>query len=134
MFKKVTSYLTACKVLKRNPKNVPIVKHLPKDEQASTIAHFELMIIAEAINYLANGGKKWIADYSNYDQEKWVPRFYMDSNKKSVSGFSFGYADYGNVSSWSNTIVGGRLSYLSSDAATWAGIKFLKKYRCYMIK
>jgi len=77
----------------------------------------EAIIIAKALN------EGWQPDWSNSNQPKYFPYFYM-------SGFRFfdGYDDW-----CSGSTVGSRLAFKSKELAMYAGKKFENIYKGFMI-
>lgn len=123
---KIKTFEGACKLLKLDPKRaVPVVKTLPKDHQEAIVAHCKLVIIAQALNQEANGGKRWKPNWKNGQWDKWYPWFWMNSG----SGLSCD--DFVNRDSGSG--VGSRLCYISREVADYAGKKFLKLYKQYFV-
>jgi hypothetical protein len=107
----ITGYLMACKILKRNPKNLPNVSKLPPRYKKHLIALIKLETIAEAINFINN---KWLPDYSaNNNQEKWFAILRHNGLKGKRAGFGFYGTDYGWTAS---TAIGGTRLTFSSDA------------------
>lgn len=118
MTHKIKTYEAACKALKLNPKNIPVVSNIPKKHKDAIVAHYKLVIIAEAIN------EGWTPDWADYNQYKYYPWFEM---KKAGAGFSIvcsGWVDYSSF--------GSRLCYKSRELAEYAGKQFEKLYNTYM--
>ena len=114
---KVTSYESACKLLKVNPKTLPVVDKLDKVEQKRILAYHKLTIIAKALN------EGWKLNWNNKDEYKYYPYFYYEGNAfcYCVSYFIGCYCS-----------VGSALVYKNSELAKYAGIKFKKLYNDYM--
>lgn len=92
----VKSYLIACKVMKRDPKAMPIVSMLPKNEGEGIIAAHQLKVIADAINFLDNQYK---ANPKSTTQEQWYPIFNRHKGfafSRSICGRWFSYTDVGS--------------------------------------
>ena len=116
---KVKSFEDACQLLGIEP-NVPEVSMLPDNHQKALVAHYKLVIIAEAVN------EGWTPDWSDSDQYKYFPWFNMSSS--SGAGFSFGGYDY-----WfSYSLVGSRLCFKNRDLAKYAGQQFESIYKEFM--
>lgn len=114
----VKTFQEACKLLKRDSKILPSVVGLPRKCQKSIIAHYKLLVIAEALN------QGWKPDWKDTSQYKYEPIFEMDK-----PGFGFSYSLF---SDWDSTSsVGSLLTYKSSELAKYAGTHFLKLYREY---
>lgn len=123
---KIKTFQAACKYLGLDPvKALPKVGTMPKKHQQATLAHAQLVIIAEALNQEANGGKPWKPNWKNGQWDKWYPWF----NLSSGSGLS--YLGYGYQRS--DSCVGSRLCYISSDVAKYAGTHFQKLYKQYFL-
>jgi len=117
--KKIESFEAACEVTGRDAKNLPDVSMLEPSTQKFLMAVFKLTIIAEAIN------EKWKADYSNWDQKKWTPYFIKTEGDPS-SAFVFDVTDCDWATS--DSAVGSRLCFESSEAAKYAGTTFIELY------
>ncbi|MCH7678507.1 response regulator, partial [candidate division KSB1 bacterium] len=76
---RIKTFEDACKVLKIKP-DLPDVSAMPKKHQKALIAHYKLVIIAEALN------EGWEPDWSDYNEYKHYPWF---EYSKAGSGFSF---------------------------------------------
>lgn len=116
--RKITSFLVACKLLKRDPKKLPIVKHLPKLHAAATLAEYQRWTIADAIR------AKWVPDYNDDNQPKYFPVFYFKPAAKRGGRptLVFHYVD-----SWlSTSYVGSRLCFENYADAEYFGKKFIK--------
>ncbi|MEM7550867.1 MAG: hypothetical protein AAF363_14385 [Bacteroidota bacterium] len=89
-------------------------KHVP--------AHLKDQYIAELLCKSLN--EEWEANWSDEDQPKYYPWFYMDP-----SGFRFDDCDYWGTFSY----VGSRLCFKSKELAEYAGKQFTDLYRKFMI-
>jgi hypothetical protein len=76
---KIKTFEGACKALGIDAKKLPDVSMLPADHQDAIIAHYKLVIIAQALN------EGWKPDWSDYNQYKYYPWF----NVRSGSGLSY---------------------------------------------
>jgi len=117
MTHKIKTYESACKALKLNPKNLPVVSKLPKKHKDAIIAHYKLVIIVEALN------EGWEPNWSNYDEYKYHPWFEYKN-----SGAVFG----GVGSYYYSADVGSRLVFKSRDLAEYAARHFIKLYNTYL--
>ena len=115
---KITSYESACKDLKVNPKNLPIVNKLPKEEQKRIIAHYKLTVIIKALN------EGWFPNWKDKNEWKYYPYFIFEGN-----AFLYYYC---YARSLFNFGLGSPLYYKSSNLAEYAGKKFKKLYNDYM--
>ena len=99
------------------------VAELRKLENANITSHIlykqQVVVIAKALN------EGWIADYTNTYQRKFEPRFYYDS---SAGGFV--YDVYGFRVT--DTVVGSRLCFHSSELAKYFGTQFIDIHRKYL--
>ena len=79
----------------------------------------QAVVIAKALN------EGWIADYTNIDQTEYEPRFYYDS---AAGGFVYYVCD-----GWStNSFVGSRLCFHSSELAEYFGNQFIEIHNKYL--
>ena len=124
----VKTFEDACKVERLDPKKVvPDFKAFPAKDRKAMIAHAKLVIIASALNKLANKGKKWKPDWNNNQWDKYYAWFWM--NGRGSSGFRYNaYGDWNSLSG-----VGSRLCFISSDVARYAGTQFLKTFKDYFV-
>lgn len=130
MKSKIKTFENACTLLKLNSKHLPIVKALPKQDQAALVAHYKLIIIARALNQESNEGKPWQPNWHDYSS-KYYPYFTVKASAKVPSGFGFSFS---NCDSWySATSVGSRLCYRTSELALYAGKQFKKLYQEYFL-
>lgn len=125
--KKIKSFNEACKVLEIG-NVIPDVSALPEKHQKAIIAHYKLIIITEALNFL-NG--KWAADWNNWEQYKYYPWFKVKASAKKPSGFGFSHSGYGY--SITVTHVGSRLCFPTQELARYAGKNFEKLYVEYFL-
>jgi hypothetical protein len=117
----------ACAVEKLNPKKViPDFKAYPVKDRKAMIAHAKLVIIARALNRLANNGKQWKPNWKNGLWDKYYPWFWMN-------GGSSGFRSYGCDSWDSISSVGSRLCYISREVGEYAGKQFVKLYKEYFV-
>lgn len=114
--KKIKTFEDACKTLKLNPAHFPDLSMISEKLRAALTAHFKLIIIAKALN------KEWEPDWTNDNEYKWYPWFYMEK------GFSYYGADYYFTAS----DVGSRLCFQTREMAEYAGKQFLELYKEYM--
>lgn len=119
----------ACKVLGLDSKKViPDFTCYPEQDQKSMIAHSKLVIIVRAANQLANDGKEWIPDFSNWDETKYEIWFDYD---KGSSGFRCHDYAHWHTSSYSG--VGSRLCFISREVAKYIGNQFIDLYNEYLL-
>jgi len=118
---KVKSFEDACQLLGIEP-NVPEVSMLPENHQKAIVAHYKLVIIAEAIN------EGWKPNWDNWDERKYYPWFDLEGSS-SGAGFSF------NVFvGWdSDSDVGSRLCFKTWELAEYIGKTFIDLYKDYFL-
>lgn len=110
---RVKTFEDACEIKGINPLSL----FHPSDTK-DEIAYKKIKIIAEVLN------EGWKPDWTNHGEYKYYP--YFEMNK---TGFGFSY-----YFTWRTaTVVGSRLTYKSSELATYAGTKFKKLYKEYMV-
>jgi len=111
----IKSFNDACQAIGTNELEFnELFANLPED----TIAYEKLKIISKAIN------QGWTPDWDNNNQKKWYPYF----NLSSGFGFSGTHYSYGN----SDTYVGSRLCFESSEKAKYAGNEFVQIYEKFL--
>ncbi len=126
-YKDLKTFEDACKVEGLDPKKViPDFSCYPEKYRESMIAHSKCVIIVGAANRLANDGDEWIPDFTNSDEKKYEPWFYL---KEGSSGFR-----YDAFVGWhTSSDVGSHLSFKSPELAIYAGEQFVDVYRKFMI-
>ncbi len=122
----IESFEHACKLIKVDPKKLPVVKGLPKEFQKHIVSLYKIMIIIKATNKIA----KWKANWSDGNQCKYYPYFWISANKK---GSGFGFSDTITLYDISFTDVGSRLSVGTRDEAIYLGEKFAPLYKDIII-
>ncbi|WP_407266618.1 hypothetical protein [Tenacibaculum maritimum] len=127
-FTDLKTFEDACKVEKLDPKTViPDFSCYPEADRKSMEAHAKLVIIVRAANRLANDGKQWIPDFTNFDERKYESWFDLEENGSS----SFQFHDYDNWNSHSH--VGSRLCFISREVCEYIGKQFLDTYKEYFM-
>jgi len=119
-YKTIKTFEDACVKLELDPIKLPGVSDIPEKFSKPIIAAYKLMIIYEAIN---NG---WLPDWSNRNQYKYYPWFYVLS---SGFGFSDSYYRYDGT----HASVGSRLCTDSSDKALYIAKQFEAIYQDYFL-
>lgn len=119
-YKDIKSFEDACNFLGYDAKNLPDVSHLPTEFAKPIIAYYKLVVIIKAIN---NG---WTPDWSNSNQYKYYPWFYVLS---SGSGFSDAHCLFTNA----DANVGSRLCVDSKDKAQYLAEQFEDLYEDYLL-
>jgi hypothetical protein len=120
---KIKTYEDACKLLKVDPKKLPVVTDLPKEFQKDLVAKYKLMIIINAVNKIA----KWKIDFSDHSQWKFYPWFRVKADKKNPTGSGLSYGDYGTANAY--TYVGSRLCVGTPEEAEYLGTQFEDLYK-----
>ncbi|WP_407277373.1 hypothetical protein R5O20_02755 [Tenacibaculum maritimum] len=127
-FTDLKTFEDACKVEKLNPKTViPDFSCYPEADRKSMEAHAKLVIIVRAANRLANDGKQWVPDFTNFDERKYEAWFDLEENGS--SGFRFYVYVYWNTLSR----VGSRLCFISREVCEYIGKQFLDTYKEYFM-
>ena len=104
--KEIKSFEDACKKLGIEA-TLPDVSMLPSDQQKAIIAHYKLVIIAQALN------EGWKPNWNNFNEYKYCAWFDMSA----PSGFAFD-----DCACWlSISLVGSRLCFKSRELAKYAG-------------
>ena len=119
---KIKSFEDACKHLRLNPNDLPVVDMLPEKDRKSIIAFYKLTIIIRALN------EGWEPDWSNWDEWKYYNWFYVEKGEdQRSSGFRCDDAYYAVT----GTYAGSRLCCGTSDDAEYIGKKFEDLYNDY---
>ena len=119
---KIKSFEDACKHLRLNPNDLPVVDMLPEKDRKSIISFFKLTIIFRAL-YVG-----WEPDWSNWVECYYYNWFYVEKGEdQRSSGFRCaGYACTG-------TDPGSRLCFKNRELAEYAAEQFKKLYREYLL-
>lgn len=127
---KLDSFEAACKIESLDhEKVIPDFAYYPTKHQEGMIAHAMLVIVIDAANRIANGGKEWEPDWSDHDTWKYNVYMYHPPGRGS-SGFRFNAVDYWD----SDSYVGSRLSFFSDEVAEFVGQNFEDLYRKYFTR
>lgn len=119
---KIKSFEDACKHLRLNPNDLPVVDMLPEKDRKSIIAFYKLTIIIRALN------EGWEPDWSNWDEWKYYNWFYVEKGEdQSSSGFCY----FGMYCASAVTYSGSWLCCGTSDDAEYIGKKFEDLYNDY---
>ena len=127
---KIKTVADAFKVRKQEMFKLSDFKKVKLKHRRSTLAYNNLIIVIEALNAEANGGKDWIPDYTdnNYKYELW---WSVKASKKDPSGFGLSNTGY---DSWSaGTTVGSRLCLKSREVALYCAKQFKKEWEYYIL-
>lgn len=120
----IKTFEDACKALGYDA-SIPTFNNAPEKHRKALLAHYKLIIIAEAIN---NG---WQPDWGNDDERKWElwPDVIKDDSKP--SGFGLSYDD---CADWdADTRVGSRLCFKSREAAKYCFETFRPLWEDYFL-
>lgn len=121
---KIKTFEAACKAL-GIPTTVPDFSAMPAKHQKALLAHFKLIIIAEALN------AGWQPNWNDYNETKYYPWFEVEASEENTAGFGFSGTDYGFGNSYSH--VGSRLCFKSRELAKYAGETFTELYKDYFL-
>lgn len=121
---KIKSFEDACKHLRLNPNDLPVVDMLPEKDRKSIIAFYKLTIIIRALN------EGWEPDWSNWDEWKYYNWFYVEKGEdQRSSGFRFS----GTCCANARTFAGSRLCFKNIELAKYAAEQFKELYREYLL-
>jgi hypothetical protein len=122
----IKSFEDACKFCHKDPNADEYQYNMNADTiDISVVAYKRLAIIARAINTIRNGGTRWEPNYTDANEYKYYPWF------KYQSGVGFSYPGCGY--SRTDTSVGSRLVFKTSEDAIYAGTQFISDYNKYLI-
>ena len=122
---KIKTFEDACAALKLDPAALPGVTGLPEKHQKAIVAHYKLIIIAEALN------DGWKPNWKDWDESKYYPWFDMDNDDDDQPGSGFSYGDYG--CGRTGTCLGSRLCFKTWELAEYAGKQFEELYKEYFM-
>ena len=109
-WQQIKSFEDACTALNIKPESV-----YHSEDSKDEIAYKKLKVIAKAINW------GWVPDWDDTDAKKWYPYFCLSS------GFGFSGSNYDCART--NTHVGSRLCFESSEKSSYAGKQFIDLYK-----
>lgn len=121
--KKVKSFDDACKALGIS-NSLPDASALPEQQRKAIVAHYQLVIIAQALN------EGWKPNWHDWDEYKFYPWFRMGDEGAS-SGVGFSCNDY--AIGYTFSYVGSRLCFKTEELARYAGEQFEQLYRDYFL-
>lgn len=128
MYTDIKTFEDACKVEKIDPKKViPDFFCYPEADRKSMEAHAKLIIIVRAANRLANDGKQWVPDFTNFDERKYEAWFDLEDNGSSAFR-PYCYDVWGTHSS-----VGSRLCFISREVCKYIANQFIETYKEYFL-
>jgi hypothetical protein len=119
---KIKFFEDACKHLRLNPNDLPVVDMLPEKDRKSIIAFYKLTIIIRALN------EGWEPDWSNWDEWKYYNWFYVEKGEDQRSS---GFRYFGTYCASAVTYSGSWLCCGTSDDAEYIGKQFEDLYNDY---
>jgi len=102
---------------------VPEFADVPEDLRHYFQAQYKAVVITEALN------EKWVADWSNWDEYKWLPWFTYD---KASSRVAFGGTDCRYAAAYAGSA--SRLCFRTKALAEYAGRQFEDIYNDLLLK
>lgn len=96
-------------------------ENLPERDKTYMAASYKRMVVIEALNKEANGGKNWTPDWSNSNEYKYYSWVWLKKNPAGV-GFVVVHSHYGYT--YTNTTVGSRLCLKSSALVEYLNEQF----------
>src|SRR4051812_4470554 len=85
---KIKTFEDACQALGIDPTKLPDVSALPADQQEAIIAHYKLVIIAQALN------EGWKPNWNDNSEWKYYPWFEVKASKNKPSGSGLSCHDF----------------------------------------
>lgn len=124
MYTEIKTFEDACKAKGYQP-GIPDFSNAPEKHRKALAAHFQLIIIAEAIN---EGWQPNWADTDEYKYQLWPD---IDEDTKKPSGFGLSCDDFDY---WlSDTLVGSRLCFQSRKKAQYCFNTFHQLWEDYFL-
>jgi hypothetical protein len=123
-FKQITSFEDACQVLGIDTK-LPDVSTFPEDMQKQIIAFYKLSIISKAIS------QEWVADFTNHDQYRWFPVFYIEKSESGKAGVAARYSSNDLGLALSHYV--SRLCYETEEISDYMADAFEDLYLDYLL-
>ena len=117
--KKIKTFEDACQVLNLDPTHLPIVDLLTEKDRKSIIAYYKLTIIIRALN------EGWEPNWKDSNEFKYYNYLFV----RSGSCFVYSYTYFTN----SDTFLGSRLCFKSSELAKYALSQFNNLYEDYLL-
>jgi hypothetical protein len=121
---KIKSFEDAC-AAQGISTELPDVSSFPVELQKVVTAFYKLTVIAKAIN------KGWVADFSNHDQRKWFPWFYVAEKGTEDAGVAarYSYCDFGSAYSCDVS----RLCFKTENQSDYAAETFTDLWNDYLL-
>lgn len=121
----IKTFKDACIVLGYGSKyELPDFLCYPQPYRQVLISECKLVIIIAAVNYIANGKKIWIPDFSNEEQLKHEPNFSVSINKRHGV---YCTSSEGNLSTITSS-VGSRFCFISKEVMNHVACHFAKLF------
>jgi len=124
-FKQITSFEDACKILGIDT-TLPDVSTFPQEMKKQIIAFYKLSIIGKAIS------QEWVADFTNHDQYKWFPVFYIKKSKSALGGVAARYSSYALLGPANSSYVS-RLCYETEEISDYIAEAFQDLWIDYLL-
>jgi hypothetical protein len=119
--KRIASFEEALKVTGRP--QLPDFSNLPADLREYFEAQYMAIVITEALN------EGWTPDWTNQNQQKWIPWFH-----RQVSSSGFVFYDSFYSSSFAHAGRGSRLCFKDEATARYAGKQFIEIWNKLLLK
>lgn len=121
---KINTFEEACKALGCS-NDIPSFEPAPDKHKKALVAHYKLILIAEAIN------DGWQPDWGSRDQYKYQLWPNVDKDNSKPSGFGL---SYGVCADWcTDSSVGSRLCFRSREAARYCLETFKELWEDYFL-
>ncbi len=104
-------------------KALPDYSAMPEKHQVALTAHADLIIVIAALNLVANEGKEWMPDWSNYNEKKYYPYFNLENGLVFLDVYGW----------FTLTLASSRLCFKSRDLAKYAAEQFKELYERYYL-
>lgn len=125
MDNKIKTFEDACTQLGIDAQALPDVSLLPTKHRNALLAHYKLVIIAEALN------EGWQPNWNDWDEAKYFPYFEVEASEDKPSGFGFSDTD---CAYWgASAVVCSRLCFRTAELAKYAGKQFVELYKEYFL-
>nr|DAM03149.1 MAG TPA: hypothetical protein [Caudoviricetes sp.] len=125
--KKVTEYIKTYEdaVKATNRPSNPDFSNLPEDLREHFEAHYQIIVIAEALN------EGWKPNWDDDNEPKYIPWFWKENE-----GVSSGFVFYSTYSRYSNAYAAGgvRLCFKTRALAEYAGKQFIDIWNKVLLK
>lgn len=117
----IKTFEEACALQGLDPvKVLPDVSAMPEKDRAAITAYAKLCIIQRSLN------GEWTPDWSNQNQRKYYPWYWVEKKEGGPSGFGLSY--FGCACDVTRTGLGSRLFYRDAATAEYAFDTFTELY------